>query len=389
MKRVNTILVMSLLVMTGCRGGKQATDDFITVDVTAKYPVKELILQDFMDVEYIALETIDEFLCQGVVLDVGKEIILVRNSINDGDIFVFDRKGNGLRKFNRRGQGPEEYTSLLRVTLDEDNGEMFVHDFRKGILVYDLHGKFLRRLPLREDVSYSSLQNYDREHLICGETTFLADEKSTESQPCAIISKKDGSIVNPIRVHFKQGINTTVIMEGGGMVIPLSANIKSIIPYHDSWIVTELSSDTIFRLLPDFNMTPFMARTPTINSMNPEIFLLPILLTDRYYFIQTLRKEVERIPGFFPRTNLIYDRQEKTIYQYTVSNDDYATPKTISFSLSLYANMNNEIAYLQKIEAYELVEASEKGELKGMLKEVSAGLDKESNPVLMLVKHKR
>jgi len=128
MKRVNTILVMSLLVMTGCRGGKQATDDFITVDVTAKYPVKELILQDFMDVEYIALETTDEFLCQGVVLDVGKEIILVRNSINNGDIFVFDRKGNGLRKFNRLGQGPEEYTSLLRVTLDEENGEMFVYN---------------------------------------------------------------------------------------------------------------------------------------------------------------------------------------------------------------------------------------------------------------------
>ena len=30
-----------------------------------------------------------------------------------------------------------------------------------------------------------------------------------------------------------------------------------------------------------------------------------------------------------------------------------------------------------------------KGELKGGLKEIAAGLDEESNPVLMLVKHKR
>ena len=35
--------------------------------VTKSYPEKELIIQDFMDVEYIALETTDEFLTQGVV----------------------------------------------------------------------------------------------------------------------------------------------------------------------------------------------------------------------------------------------------------------------------------------------------------------------------------
>ena len=62
------------------------------------------------------------------------------------------------------------------------------------------------------------------------------------------------------------------------MSIPLPANINtSIIPYHGNWILTELASDTIFRLLPDLNMTHFMARTPAIHSMNPEIFLIFIL----------------------------------------------------------------------------------------------------------------
>ena len=56
MKSVNSILIMLLLVVAGCGESKPPTDDLITVDVTANYPKKELILQDFMDVEYIPLE---------------------------------------------------------------------------------------------------------------------------------------------------------------------------------------------------------------------------------------------------------------------------------------------------------------------------------------------
>lgn len=59
----------------GCGGHNQScneNDTFITVDVKDNYPKKELVLQDFMDVEYIALETSDEFLCQGRVPDIGK-----------------------------------------------------------------------------------------------------------------------------------------------------------------------------------------------------------------------------------------------------------------------------------------------------------------------------
>jgi len=51
------------------------------------YPKKELILQDFMEVEYIPLETTDDFITLGIVMAIGKEIILVRNRVGDGDIF--------------------------------------------------------------------------------------------------------------------------------------------------------------------------------------------------------------------------------------------------------------------------------------------------------------
>lgn len=95
--------------MQGC-GQAEKPGALLTVDVKADYPEKEMTLQDIMDVEYIPLETTDEFITQGSVMAVGDKFILVKNYANDGDIFVFDRKtGKGLRKINRKGQGAEEY----------------------------------------------------------------------------------------------------------------------------------------------------------------------------------------------------------------------------------------------------------------------------------------
>ena len=150
MKQTNTILAIILLVvLAGCGENKQSTDDLITVDVSKSYPKKELILQDFMDVEYIALETTDEFLTQGLVKDVGKKCLLVTNRNNDGDIFIFDRKtGKGVRKINRQGPGAEEYTRINEIILDESNGEIFVKSPGNKIQVYDKEEKSLYQVAV-------------------------------------------------------------------------------------------------------------------------------------------------------------------------------------------------------------------------------------------------
>ena len=106
MKRVCTVLVISLFVVAESRGQRQAGgDDLITVDVRKSYSSKkELILQDLMDVEYVVLETNNDFVNRGFVMAIGKEKMLVINRFDDGDIFVYDRNGKALRKINRRGQ---------------------------------------------------------------------------------------------------------------------------------------------------------------------------------------------------------------------------------------------------------------------------------------------
>ena len=106
------LLVLSvaafLSIMSSCCGS-QENDLVKIVDLTLDYPQKEFIVQDFLDVEYIPLETNDEFITQGDVLAIGEKYILIKNWLNDGNIYVFDRKtGKGIRKINRKGQGGEQ-----------------------------------------------------------------------------------------------------------------------------------------------------------------------------------------------------------------------------------------------------------------------------------------
>ena len=217
MKKVSLFVVIPLLtVMTGC-GRRQSTDDFITVDVTKSYSEKTLILQDFMDVEYIPLETTDEFVTHGLVEAIGKELILVTNYDEEGDIFIYDRTGKGLRMINRMGRGPEEYASAHSIVLDEENNEIFVHDdAQRKIVVYDLTGKFKRNLKYNQDdeiLRYDFVHNFDRNHLICYDVTgtFI------ESRPFChvVISKEDGSVVRRIELPFKEKKSTMIRLQEG------------------------------------------------------------------------------------------------------------------------------------------------------------------------------
>ena len=381
-------------MIAGCGRYRQnnQNDGFITVDVTANYPKKELILQDFMDVEYIPLETYGDFYCQGIVVAIGENVMIVINQILDGNIFVFDRTtGKGLRKFNRRGSGPGEYIFILGIILDEENDELFIHDVSKKIFVYDLSGNFKRSIRDKEGSNYSEIYNFDRESLICDDKFSGNEGEATDRPSFVIISKQDGSIVNDIQIPFKQKITTTVmskftIGDGDSRIIkPLS--YPSINLYQNDFILTEPSSDTIFRLSPNYSMIPFMVRVPSVQSMETEIFLFTGILTDRYYFIQTVKKEIEFATLQVPRTNLMYDKQENSIYEYTVYNGDFSTKKPVNMSST---TLSAEIAFCQKIEAYELVEAYKNGDLKdGKLKDIASKLDEEDNPIIMLVKHKK
>ena len=95
--KVNLISVVLLFALAGCGKDKQSTGELVTINVSKDYPEKELILQDIMDVEYIALETTDEFITHGNVMDVDEKFIIVKNNTKSTKLIFSKKKQKKLR----------------------------------------------------------------------------------------------------------------------------------------------------------------------------------------------------------------------------------------------------------------------------------------------------
>lgn len=360
------------------------TDTCITVDVNAKYPHKGLMLQDIMDVEYVPLESTDEFLCQGIVQAVGKDHLLVRNVVNDGNIYIFDRSGKGIRTFNRKGQGPGEYIVNLSAFLDDTNAEIYIDNVLQDVLVYDLEGNFKKQIR-RSEPRWINPMNFDSDYIIARESPVEHKGKQVDNQRFMLISKQDSRVANDFRIYFTNKIEWGISNRSGSAgKVPRPFPI---VPFLDSWLLVEHSSDTIFKLSPDQNLTPFIVRTPSVQDMKPAKFLLPAAFSDQYYFMELLSMEADPSQkNGFPKKSLAYDRMQDVWFEYSIYNKDFISKEPIFFTMQ--ETTNQEIAFCQKLEADKLIEALAKGELSGKLKDIAATLNENSNAVIMLAKYK-
>ena len=92
------------------------------------------------------------------------------------------------------------------------------------------------------------------------------------------------------------------------------------------------------------------------------------------------------------KINWVYDLNEQTLFEYEIYNSDFTNKKiTTNLTdniLSLKIFNNDKIAFVERLEAADLIEAYQAGKLRGKLKEVAASLNEESNPIIMLAKYK-
>ena len=383
MKKTFITAIVMMATLVACESSSTKLE-LVTINVESDYPEKELILQDFVDVEYVPLETNDEFINKGWVKAVGKNLLAIVNGGTDGDIFLYNRTtGKGIRKINRKGQGGEEYTQITQIVLDEEQNEMFIVDYpRQKFMVYNLEGKFLRDFNFDENSYYTFVYPYDKAHLIVYKD--CAHHGQPQKSCHAIISKQDGKTIREISLSYKEleDIRYTGMHEKYGEITAVPAHYLTI-PARKDWYLASISSDTIYRHLPNGDKHPYMVRTPSINSMDPEVFLFPKMMTEQYDFLVSIKKKMTEHFSF-PSENLIYDKQEKAVYTYTIQNTDFEGSDVAIWESSL----NPEVASYRILYAHDLVEAYEEGKLKGRLKEIASTLDEEDNPVIMLMKQK-
>jgi hypothetical protein len=362
------------------------TNQFPVIDVTKEHPKGDRIcLQDIAEVEYIRLETTDDFLCAGNVAYIDS-IIIYRNRNNE--ILIFDRQGKAKHKINRKGQSGEEYAMLSQCLLyDKKNNELYVNDMMlKKIFVYDIEGNYKRSFHHLRGTQYNRFYLFNEQYLLCYNNSIEGFEE--EKHPFKIVSRQTGELLKEfdipfskrisIRYHFREG-NVSQTSLGDPQPEPL-------VRTGDKWIVNEVSSDTIYRLSEDFSLTPVMAQTPSVQSMgeNPQ-YLSFVMDSYHYQFMFIQKKEYDReTQQGFPTTAVMYDKKTGQIFEqnfYDANRPD----KVFEF----YQNNTNQMAesnqYFHEYPAHILKNFLEKGQLTGRLKEIAEQIDEDDNPVLMII----
>jgi hypothetical protein len=123
----------------------------LVFDISDDLPVP---LSDIADnVMKIELETTDECLLDNVrQVELFENYLLVKD--RSTFLYVFDMQGRFIRRIGMKGNGPGEYSFCLSFLLDEQNKKISLWT-NIGILLYDIEGNFLEKIPLRPSWSGS------------------------------------------------------------------------------------------------------------------------------------------------------------------------------------------------------------------------------------------
>jgi len=375
-----TALLVGTALLSACQSS-EVKEEFVTLDITRSYPEKQLTAQDFLDVEYIALETNDDFLTRGHVGDIGEKYIVMTNRADEGDIFFFDRKtGRALWKIDNKGDGPGEYAMMMGVILDEKREELFVNDQgHSKIHVYDLHGVHKRSFDYPENNQFPYVYDFDDHNLIGYNTAGLFDAGKPHGDRSfeVFFSKDDGSVTDNIYIPFDV-IRSLVVDYNGSQAVMIPEILEI---YHDGALISDTSSDTVYYYSPTHELKPFLAKTP---NQAEDYFISMGVITRGYYFMSVTKREFTG--RGFPTSALIYDRQEQALYTPVVFNADWPGGNDVFMYGKI---LNRDITVIDTLFPTDLIEALEADELQGPLKELASHLSEDDNPVLMIMKEKK
>ena len=154
-----------------------------------------------------------------------------------------------------------------------------------------------------------------------------------------------------------------------------------------------MASDTIYRLQKSA-LEPFATRTPFVKESEGEKYLLMLQgITPHHYHFRLQAKELSGGNASGMTIKLSDDKSKEVMYD--VRTGEAFCPKFINrdhaseffYDGLTFNGCDAHTAYL-KLEAFDLIEALEAGELSGELKTIAQGLKEDDNPVLMMVKFK-
>lgn len=362
----------------------------VTLDVTKDYPEKKIVLQDLADVKYIPLETKKNALlpnsagCLGYVSD---SLIVARTS--DNEIVLFNGDGSVRSSFRHVGQGSKEYQYIIGMAVDPKAQEIFIVDYllKYRMQVYSFTGQYKRTLPIPYKMILNSLQDFSADCLLACDMD-VNQGISNRAKPYMLLSKKTGEIVKELDIHFTKRMSNRMSKPfGKNQTISAALAYDPIVRCEDSYVIGDLSADTIYTYTPQGILSPMLVRTPPVLSMETPKVICPDFKTGSYFFFDLVDFDFDfEARSGFSSKYMVYDYAAGKSYVCKLVNRDC---EELSCGLGGGSHTNtvwNTTCYL--IPSSDLVEQLEAGKVHGPLKEIAAGRTDDDNPVLAIVRFK-
>lgn len=393
-EKIVFLFILSIFVIS-CSWDKQTHEELPYIDVSKDYPEKEILLTNIADVTYLQLSTDSaNFIYKGSISYVTSNTIVVTDRSSHSVLF-FKKDGSPKSRFNRRGQGPEEYTDAAYVMYDEEADEVYISpDFSNYINVYSSSGEYKRKLSLPQPNIGGQMVFFDDQSILVYDNTMLwqrtvnrhSNNKMTfteqaEDSSFYLISKADGALLEYINLP-QNNIDLSYSDPAGTFFGQV--NYARVRKSPDGLFLYNPENDTVFLYNKDRILTPFMAKKPLLKDLNPLIVMDVCMdvglfqFMSAYFYLKGGESPEVKYYVRDKKTNEIF-RQKFILSDYK-GKDFYINPRIPNY----YEN-----DYHFELDAFELKEAYRENRLSGKLKELAATLDEdEDNNIFMIVRFK-
>jgi len=381
MRIFNTLMFISMLILTSCGNGNQPKEDLLHFDMNGDYPLRKIVLQDYFDINYVPLETNETFLVN-TNFNISKEHIL--SFAANGDVHIFDRKtGKGILHFNKKGPGNEDYVHAHTNLIDDDRKEILIFDGAKNeVFVYDFKGEFLRKFHNKGYLEQVTAHTEDGNLIWLDAYPYREAEIDTSTY--YVVSPIDGKVIHKLPLPLVKFRPPAFVIPTWGTIVP-RATLNAYTPH--GRLLKRFSDDTIYIYRPNGELEPMAVSTPSVHETNPPKIFMPLADIDNAFFARVLTvSEVNGKPST-DYEDFVYDKQEKKWYRAIYYNRDLSDEFYVGV-LALGDNYSEDIG-AKLYDATFLIEYREKGVFTGRLNEIASQLKEDDNPVIMTISYKK
>ena len=209
------------------------------------------------------------------------------------------------------------------------------------------------------------------------------DQVSDREKPYLLMSKQDGRIISELDIVLPKRYATVFKLGEATSVLKIPNNRY----YGQDYVIADISSDTIYKLSRNKELSPLLYRNPSVHSSGRLTVLSSMFVTDHFLVLQksVIDDTQPVLRAAITSDTLIYDLETREANKVSFLNSDFPGEKWFP-SVGVQIPQKNIVAGLTQ--APSLYEAYKEKKLKGKLEKLVATLNEEDNPIVMIVKFK-